>query len=126
VIFWEQLSRKKSARIQADQSVKSLAKQVRERLFLDFDNSSKFKESNFSLWDIKVRERLQDKLRYCFTLVFSRTGDAALLPLPRSLYFIYYLLRPIRLVWQEWTNYIKTPKILKTSKVFCNGTLCTA
>ncbi len=86
-------------RIQAEPSVKSLAKQVRERLFLNFDNSSKFEQSNFSLWDIRVRERLQDRVRYCFNLIFSpNEADAALLPLPRSLYFIYYLLRPIRLV----------------------------
>jgi hypothetical protein len=87
-------------RIQADPTVKSLAKQVRERLFLNFNNSPNlFKDSNFSLWDIRVRERLQDKVQYCFNLVFSpNEGDAALLPLPPSLYFIYYLLRPIRLV----------------------------
>ena len=87
-------------RIQADQVVKSLAQQVRARLFVNVDHPPRlFEDSNFSLWDIRVRERLQDRVRYCFTLVFSpNEGDAALLPLPPSLYFIYYLLRPIRLV----------------------------
>jgi hypothetical protein len=86
-------------RIQADPPVKSLAQQVRERLFFNFDNPPKFEDSNFSLWDLRVRERLQDRVRYCFNLMFSpNEGDAALLPLPASLYFIYYLLRPIRLV----------------------------
>ena len=85
-------------RLQAEPSVKSLAAQVRERLFVEVDNSPRFEDSNFSLWDIRVRERLQDKVRYCLTVVFSpNEGDAALLPLPPSLYFIYYLLRPIRL-----------------------------
>lgn len=86
-------------RVQADSTVKLLALQVCERLFLHDANDQPEFESNFSLWDIRVRERLQDKVRYCFNLVFSpNEGDAALLPLPPFLYFIYYLLRPIRLI----------------------------
>lgn len=95
-------------RIQADPVVKSLATQVRERLFVNATNSPKFEDSNFSLWDIRVRERLQDRVRYCFTLVFMpNEGDAALLPLPPSLYFIYYLLRPIRLIGRNGLMVLK-------------------
>ena len=95
-------------RIQADATVKLLALQVCERLFLhDVDDSPKL-ESNFSLWDIKVRERLQDKVRYCFNLALSpNEADAALLPLPPYLYFIYYLLRPIRLIGRHGLMLLK-------------------
>ena len=102
--------------IRGDPSIKSLAAQVRERLFVEVDNSPRFEDSNFSLWDIRVRERLQDRVRYCFTVVFSpNEGDAALLPLPPYLYFIYYLLRPIRLFVRYGLALLRFPRMISTT-----------
>ena len=110
-------------RIDADPVVKLLAAQVREQLFVKVDNPPKFEESNFSLWDIRVRERWQDRVRYCFTLVFMpNEGDAALLPLPPSLYFIYYLLRPIRLVGRNGLIVLKRILRWLNPKSFSNIT----
>ena len=90
-------------RIQAEDAVRWLAAQVRQWLFRDAgglpDSLSQFKRAPFLL---KSRERLKDKVPYlCYLLYFALTpnkGYAELLPLPRPLHFLYYLIRPIQLV----------------------------
>jgi hypothetical protein len=50
------------------------------------------------LFHLKVRERLRDRLSYCLKLIFTPTpGDWELVALPSPLFFLYYLLRPMRL-----------------------------
>ncbi len=87
--------------VQTDAAVKSLANEVRQRLFNQVAQPPKRKRfgNNFSIWNIQVRERLRDRACYCFNLIFSpNEGDAALLSLPRKLYCLYPLVRQFRLL----------------------------
>jgi hypothetical protein len=53
---------------------------------------------------LRVRERVRDKARYCshFLYLALKPGkrDQAIIPLPAPFSFLYYLLRPLRLVYQ--------------------------
>ena len=89
---------------QLDPMVRPLAAQVRERLFrvaeeqheisrIGFDDQSRFHP-----FFIKVRERLRDKVIYCaYTFLVPTVEDWELLPLPKTLFPLYFVLRPIRL-----------------------------
>lgn len=91
-------------RVQADAAVEPLAVQVREWLFGDEAGPTHlFEEAAFY---IRLRERLRERipyfLFYCWAYlrpaVIPTAEDRALLPLPAFLSFLYYLLRPIRMV----------------------------
>ncbi len=85
--------------IKTDTAVNLLANKVRQNLFNNVAQPPKRFGDNFSIWDIQVRERLRDKVCYCFNLVFSpNEGDAAFLPLPQSLHFMYPIVRQFRLL----------------------------
>jgi hypothetical protein len=92
-------------RIEDDSEVKSLAMQVRKWLFRGPEvGLDLFEESAFF---IRTRERLRDRIPYClfYLRAFLRTAitpnekDQALLELPQSLSFLYYILRPVRLFY---------------------------
>jgi hypothetical protein len=52
---------------------------------------------------LAMRERLRDKLRYARRLAFTGTiEDWQSTPLPRSLFFLYGVLRPLRLARKHW------------------------
>jgi hypothetical protein len=52
---------------------------------------------------LAMRERLRDKLRYARRLAFTGTiEDWEAVPLPRPLFFLYGVLRPLRLVRKHW------------------------
>jgi len=91
--------------IQTDPVVASLAPQVQEELFRGhYDPDNLLAERPF--FYMNLRERWQDKarvfLRYCpeyfSRMVTPNEKDRAFLPLPAPLSFLYYLLRPLRLV----------------------------
>lgn len=87
-------------RVQAEQIVKSLASLVCKWLFCQAENPTRGREKK--LFYFQVRERFQDRVPYLAHLVHlliapSET-DRAFLPLPTSLSFLYYLIRPIRVV----------------------------
>jgi hypothetical protein len=91
--------------IQAEPIINSLARQVREELLRGmYDPSGLFEERPF--FYMKLRERWQDRtwlfLRYSpeyfHRMITPNEQDHAFLPLPNSLSFLYYLLRPLRLV----------------------------
>lgn len=96
------------SRIQADPMVPSLAAQVRTWLFREPSGSpeasdpSVFPLSEKALFRLRVRERLRDRVPYFLQrlhrLLTPNERDRALLPLPTSLSFLYYLLRPLRLM----------------------------
>lgn len=96
-------------RVQADPVVKSLATQVRQRLFREANDSPGIFES--SLFYLRARDSLQDRVMYCLYLVhFAITPnmkDQAFLPLPAFLSFLYYPLRPIRLIGKYGLNPLK-------------------
>lgn len=83
-------------RMHADAVATSLARQVREQLFRDTEvPPGDFKSSLFHL---RARERLQDRLWYCFDFAITPTiKDWAVMPLPGPLFCFYYLVRPVRL-----------------------------
>jgi hypothetical protein len=100
-------------RLQADPVVKSLAVQVQEWLFREGDWQLELSEE--SAFFTTTRERLRDRVPYylLYLCAYLRTAmapsakDRALLPLPRFLSFLYYLLRPIRLVREHGLRPVK-------------------
>lgn len=88
-------------RIQQDSSIKTLSAPVQNWLF--FEVSGLRGDIITHKFHIMLRERYLDKIRYLFrnaikSLLTPTAKDQALLPLPKSLHIVYYLLRPIRLV----------------------------
>jgi hypothetical protein len=84
-------------RVQADPAVASLAEQVRQGLFGHAHGQPG--DLGRCLFHLKARERLGDRVRYCVRLAVTTTpGDWASVRLPSSLFPVYYVLRPIRLV----------------------------
>lgn len=83
--------------VEADPVMRKLAEQVRQRLFQGPDGAPGLLE--LSLFNLKARERLQDRIRYLVRFVLTTTPeDWQLLPLPDLLFPLYYLLRPNRLM----------------------------
>ena len=84
-------------RVQADPVTQSLGAQVRRRLFRDAACPPGALES--CLFHLKVRERVWDRTRFCLGVAMIPTvEDWMRLPLPPSLFPLYYLLRPLRLI----------------------------
>lgn len=82
--------------INADASVARLTRRVLATLFVEAGPAEGMR--GYFGFQLGARERLRDKLRY-FNYTFSPTDeDVAQLSLPRPLNFIYYLLRPLRLL----------------------------
>lgn len=90
--------------IPVDETVRGLAEQV-ERLLFDEASVS----SGLSYWNdlhLRVRERLGDRMRlrlyyyrrYFRQAVVPNERDRAIVPLPRFLSSLYYILRPLRLL----------------------------
>jgi hypothetical protein len=80
----------------ADLVVRGVADQVREQLFEERGAQAGLFRG--ALLDLKMRERKRDRLRSAFRLILTpRSYDWMLLSLPESLFFLYYLLRPVRL-----------------------------
>jgi len=85
--------------VRADAIVQPLGSQVRERLF-QTPNSSTQVPDRF-LFYVKTADGISDQVRYCLRcalqMMSPTRSDWSLLRLPDSLFFVYYLLRPIRL-----------------------------
>ncbi|WP_168539553.1 hypothetical protein [Anabaena sp. UHCC 0253] len=87
-------------KIQTDPKVSLLAVEVSQNLFQKTDGS--FQDGRVTRFHLSVRERLQDKIRYSLRLSTTpTTSDWLILPLAEFPAFIYYLLRPIRLVREQ-------------------------
>ena len=84
-------------KVQSDTKAMSLARQVTGNLFQDGNNSLGIVER--SLFYIKSTSDWRDVIRYCFNFAILPTpGDYEILKLPSSLFFLYYLIRPFRLL----------------------------
>jgi hypothetical protein len=100
--------------VEADPAVKGLAGQVQQRLFQTSNGSSPGLWES-SIFHLKARERLKDRIWYCNRLAMSTTpGDWTLRPLHDSLLPLYYLIRPFRLALQCGPRLFK--KIIKGSR----------
>ena len=79
-----------------DRAVAALRARVRERLFRGWGGGGGFVET--ALFQLRSKELLADKVRYCLIRSLIPTvEDWKRTRLPDSLYFLYYLLRPLRL-----------------------------
>lgn len=102
-------------RILTDDAVKPLATQVSQRLFREADRPPGAYEK--FVFYYKLRERFRDRMHYrlyylsayFWIVVTPNIHDRALLPLPAFLSSLYYLLRPMRLLWM----YALRPRKLK-------------
>ncbi|NEP27851.1 nucleotidyltransferase family protein [Moorena sp. SIO3I6] len=117
-------------RIIADPETQSLGKQMYFRLFCENNSSTSGLSQekfifNFGIMErlenkiihFRMMERLEDKIHLFFGAVWRRISvpirlvitravkDRNFLPLPRSLYFLYYLIRPIRLCWKFYSRF---------------------
>jgi hypothetical protein len=107
------LPEKVSQRVRSDKTVRVLAERAREQLFQETDLPAGLLEGHnggpaFHGSHLKVKERLRDKARYLIRKTTALRGeDWELLPLPRYLFPLYYVLRAIRLTGKY------VPKVLK-------------
>lgn len=87
-------------KIQTDPKVSLLAVEVNQNLFQNTDGS--YQDGKVTRFHLSVRERLQDKILYSLRLATTpTTSDWLVLPLAEFPAFIYYLLRPVRLVGEQ-------------------------
>lgn len=92
--------------IQSDREVDLLANAVCDRLFSKIDAS--IKDGSNTRFHLKVREKIQDKIMYFFLIAITpTTSDWLVLPLAKFPGFIYYILRPIRLITESVLKIIK-------------------
>ncbi len=103
--------------IESDAAAKSLAVQVSQQLFSEpMDDIEGVPQA---LFHMSARERLDDRLQIFVSLMdthgwFTPTEyDMEFLPLPKFLHFLYYLIRPIRLLGRyrlSLSNYLRIKK----------------
>jgi hypothetical protein len=80
-----------------DATAERLARKIEEGLFQKSNGSAGIWRS--SLFYLKAKERLRDRVRYCADLALTTSpGDWAVVKLPRSLFPLYFLIRPFRLI----------------------------
>lgn len=95
-IFELPLPEKILASIDADRPVKNLVSEARVRLLqTDLPAPGLVEKTRFRL---RARERWSDKLRYCTLRLLTPTYKDCSPELPASLSFLYYALRPLRLL----------------------------
>ncbi len=84
-------------KVKSDMKVRSLAWEVTGHLFQDRNKSLWILEK--SLFHIKSMNLWRDIVRYCFYFgVVPNSEDYKILKLPSSLFFLYFLIRPFRLL----------------------------
>ena len=88
-------------KIEADPIIKKMAKMIYHHLFHKQLLPSPIPiNSDFSAFHFKIRDSLLDKIRYGLSLIFKPSRQEwRYFPLPASLSFLHYLLRPARLIW---------------------------
>ena len=86
-------------RVRSDSSIQLLVRAVREKLFYEHDlRNETIERWNFQSAHLKMRERLRDRIRYCYRhLVALNMRDWSVISLPPVLFPLYYVIRPIRL-----------------------------
>ena len=96
------ITEKLGNQLQVDHVVRSLADQVYERLFLQTNDEDRLLERRYSY--VRTMDRFRDRIRHCYDLLITPTPlEWELLRLPASLFFLYYLIRPMRLAAKYMT-----------------------
>jgi len=112
-----------SAEVEKDSRVISNARWISERLFAESDGRISEKRAFFFYLDMK--DSWSDRIKHCFFYVWQLFAaiitptqkERAMIRLPSSLHFLYYLMRPIRLsakhtrsALKRARNYVTEPK----------------
>jgi len=64
----------------------------------------------FHPFHLRVRERFADRIRYCLRLAFTPSvADWEFVELPSALFFLYHLLRPVRLAGKYLVRFFRRP-----------------
>lgn len=88
---------------QADRIISTMVAQVRRVLDPDAESPPRLPVRN--LFHLRSQERLRDKLRYgLFFCTIPGTSEWGLLSLPPQCSFIYYVIRPLRVVRMYWAE----------------------
>ncbi len=93
------------SQFESDAEIILLARQIYSRLFAEGSEASGV--SGYFLFQLKARRRLRDKINYCRYMISPTEEDLTLLSLPISLSFIYYLLRPLRMLWTGGPSHLQ-------------------
>ncbi|HLL71463.1 MAG TPA: nucleotidyltransferase family protein [Pyrinomonadaceae bacterium] len=93
------------ARFETDEEIARLAAQIYSRLFAEGDEAGGM--TGYFIFQLKARPRLRDKFNYCRYVVSPTEEDLTLVRLPAPLSFIYYLLRPLRMIWTGGPSHLQ-------------------
>ena len=93
------------AEFEMDAEIAMLAGQIYSRLFAEGSEASGM--SGYFLFQLKARRRLRDKFNYCRYVVSPTEEDLTLLKLPAPLSFVYYVLRPLRMLWTGGPSHLQ-------------------
>jgi hypothetical protein len=93
------------AQIEIDAEITTLAGQIYSRLFAEGSEASGM--SGYFMFQLKARRRLRDKFNYCRYVVSPTEEDLTLLKLPAPLSFVYYVLRPLRMLWTGGPSHLQ-------------------
>jgi Uncharacterised nucleotidyltransferase len=92
--------------LKIDHTARALAADIRQRLF-DEPDTAWHEQADFP-FQFRIRERLRDKATMLCQNLLPKLApderDRRFLPMPESLSPVYYLVRPVRLVWQMVTS----------------------
>ncbi len=91
--------------IQSDHEIVQLANQIYAGLFAGGQETGGM--SGYFIFQMKARRRLRDKFNYCRYVISPTEEDLTLLSLPAPLSFIYYLLRPLRMLWTGGPSHLQ-------------------
>jgi len=102
--------------VETDTVAKTLAERVLHRLFAWEHPRSGLLDG--ALLQLEMRERGRDKLASVLRLATTpRVYDWMLLPLPGWLFFLYYLVRPLRLAGKYTTKLFRQPQPVEKARV---------
>jgi hypothetical protein len=91
------MSRELKTQVDADKDTAALAEEVYARLCSGTELQQPTPGQNFR-FNMRLRENWRSRARYCRLLLRPTDGDVAAIHLPRQLIFVYYILRPFRLL----------------------------
>ena len=93
------------AEIRSDTGAVALAREFAARLFEERESRPGIIET--SRLHMRMRERPRDRIIYAVRLSLGTTvGDWTALKIPRSLFFLYYLVRPFRLLGKSVRGFL--------------------
>jgi len=101
-------------KITDDSMIYTIAKKVYNNLFRENGTSSEvFIKSQNLLYHMNVRNRFSEKIWFCFDeFIRPKVKDWVIFPLPATLSFLHYLLRPIRLLY-KWA--MRIPRLIRSN-----------